>query len=338
MIKVHIDGLKRFIAFLEEIVETNHAPSQEAIDRVLADEPLTFMQKAYSNMLDFSQEEFVKVIAHLAEPEPIGEGTIVSKLEEGFRSCLNRGKINSLKEKLSKIEQVDFTKAERIARNYLPPKTVIDSNIYLTIDTFNPGMIHQKDISLSILVMDLEEINFNHLAHEFHHIGFEYWTKKHGLDSIDKETHEGIATKLLLNLIAEGLANYFCTPEMIYREPNSKGYERIKEYEQELTQWLKEIQKLFTDCFSKSESIEICKKRLEAIIFDPESILPPIHFIGAKIIEMFDKHPAIEKTETINLCKKPTEFFSLYQKIASENNLPKFSGEIGQQFINILQK
>ncbi|MBD3192280.1 MAG: hypothetical protein GF308_16695 [Candidatus Heimdallarchaeota archaeon] len=338
MIKVHITGLKRFLDFLEEIVETNQALPQEAIDRVLMDEPLAFMQKAYSNMLDFSREEFAMVIAHLAEPEPVGKGKIVSKLEEGFRSCLNREKINSLKEKLSKIEQVDFTKAEHIALSYLPPKTVINSNIYLTIDTVNPGMIQQNDISLSILAMDPEEINFNYLAHEFHHAGFEYWNKKQGLDLIEKDTHEGIAIKLLLSLIAEGLANFFCTPEMIYREPNSKGYKRIKEYEQELKQLLKEIQKLFTDCFSKRDAIEICKKRLEKIIFDPECVLPPIHFIGAKMIEKFDKHPAIEKAEIINLCKKPIGFFSLYQKIAPENNLPNFSNEVTQQFTNILHK
>lgn len=338
MIKVHIVGLKRFIDFLEKIVKTNQAPPQEAIDRVLMDEPLAFMQKAYSNMLDFSREEFSKVIAHLAEPEPVGKGKIVSKLEEGFRSCLNREKINSLKKKLSKIDQIDFSKAERIALNYLPPKTIIDSNIYLTIDTVNPGMIHRNDISLSILAMDPEEINFNYLAHEFHHAGFEYWNKKQGLDLIEKDTHEGIAIKLLLSLLGEGLANYFCTPKMIYREPNTKGYERIKEYEQELKPRLKEIQKLFTDCFSKTDSIEICKQRLEKIIFDPECILPAIHFIGAKMIEMFDKHPTIEKTEIINLCKKPTEFFSLYQKIAAENNLPNFSNEVVQQFSNILHK
>ena len=331
MIITENDGVSRLLNVFENVVRSRHPPSREEIDELLASKSISFIIKAYSRWPDFSEEDFVNVIANLASANPVGQGTVIPRLEEGFRSCLSQERIDSLREKLQEILRLDFTQAERIALQYLPPQTQIQSTIYLTIDTYNPGMVFEGNVSLSILNFNPENFNFQYLAHELHHSGFHYWIRRNpklkSLALKGNASHQEIAVNMILHLLSEGMANYYCTPNMtrMSHDAHEKHNQKIKKYESSLNQMLLKVELLLSDCVWESASVEECKKRLMNIILDPEGILPPVHFIGARIIERFDKDPAISRDNIINLCKKPSRFLDFYVKVYKKYGMPKFS-------------
>jgi len=334
MIVVESHGIRQLLDVLENVVKLGRPPNKEEIDRLLSTKSISFMIEAYSRWSDFSKEGFVNIITNLANANTVGWGTVLSKLEEGFRSCLSQERIDLLREKLKKILLLDFTEAERIALRYLPPETPIRSTIHLTIDTYNPGMIYKGNVSLSILPVDPENFDFSYLAHELHHAGFQYWIRHNpklkNLAFKGNVNHQEIAVNMILHLLSEGMANHYCTPNMVHThtKASKKHNRKIKEYERNLNPMILEIQSLLSDCISKSVLVEECKERLMNIILDPEGILPPVHFIGAHIFEMFDKDPRISESAIVDLCKEPSHFFTFYSQVYKKRGFPPFSSKV----------
>ena len=146
-------------------------------------------------------------------------------------------------------------------------------------------MMFEGNASLSILMFDPDKFDVAGFSHELHHVGFEYWIRANPkLQALLKEdrSYERIAVKLIVNLLSEGLANYFCSPMMLHPPENAPEdlKEKIIKYEQKLNQMVQEIQSLLSGCFSKTVPVELCKNQLMQMLLDPDSILPPIHFIG----------------------------------------------------------
>lgn len=189
------------------------------------------MIKAYSRAPEFSKDGYTAVLRNLTKPNPVGKGSVLSKLEEGLRSCLNKEKIALLRQRLEKILELDFAEAEQTALEYLPPGTPIESTIYLTIDAVNTGMMFEGNGALSVLRFDPDKFDVAGFSHELHHAGFEYWIKCNPkLQALLKEnkTYEGIAVKVICNLLSEGLANYFCTPSVIHPAENASTKHKQK--------------------------------------------------------------------------------------------------------------
>jgi len=74
------------------------------------------------------------------------------------------------------------------------------------------------------------------------------------------------------------------------------------------------------------------------LLFDQEGILPAVHFIGARMIEMFDKDPTTRREDIINLCKNPWEFFTFYSRTHEGEGLPGFSRGVIDQVSSLLGK
>ena len=342
MVSVESEDVARLLNILENVVRSGHSPSKEEVDSLLSTRWISFMTEVYSMFPGFSKEGLADVLANLAGPRPAAQGMVLSKLEEGFRSCLSAERINSLRKRLQGMKALDYAKAERMALLYLPPETPITSTIYLSIDAVNPGMTFGGNVSLSITAFDPENFDFPYLAHELHHLGFRYWVEKNpklsGFALRDNRDHGEIAVNMILHLLSEGLANYFLTPSFVRPHPgvDKEHNSKIKKYEESLGQMLLEIQSLLSDCVSKSVSVEKCRERLLNLIFDQEGILPPVHFIGAQIIEMFDKDPTIKREDIINLCKNPSEFFAFYSRTHDRHGLPGFSKDVVDQVSSLL--
>lgn len=342
MITIKSNGAAKLLELLENAVRSERAPTNQEIDNVLSTESMSFMIRAYSRAPEFSREGYVAILSNLAKPNPVGKGLVLSNLEEGLRSCLSYERIVLLRQRLEKVVKLDFGKAEQTALKYSPPETPIRSMIYLTIDALNTGMMFEGNASLSILMFDPDKFDVAGFSHELHHAGFEYWIKRNPkLQALLKEdkSYEGIAIKLVVNLLSEGLANYFCSPMMLHPPENAseKLKEKVTRYEQNLNQMIQEIQSLLSDCLSKTVSVESCKDRLMKILLDPERMLPPIHFVGGRIIEMFDKDPKISRSEIINLCKQPAHFFTLYSQVAEKQGMPAFSENLAERISTLLE-
>jgi len=342
VITIKSNGAAKLLELLENVVRSGRAPTDEEINNVLSTESMSFMIRAYSQAPEFSREGYNAILSNLTKPNPTSKGLILSKLEEGLRSCLSYEKITLLHQRLDKIVKLDFAKSEQTALKYLPPKTPIKTTIYLTIDGFNTGMMFEGNASLSILMFDPDKFDVAGFSHELHHTGFEYWIKRNPkLQALLKEDklYEGIIAKLIVNLLSEGLANYFCSPMMLHPPENApeRHKEKVTKYEQNLNQMVKEIQSLLSDCLSKAVPVESCKDRLMKILLDPEGILPPIHFVGGRIIEMFDKDPKINRSEIFNLCKQPAHFFALYSRVAEKRGMPPFPENLVKQISSLVR-
>jgi len=74
-----------------------------------------------------------------------------------------------------------------------------------------------------------------------------------------------------------------------------------------------------------------------SIILDPECVLPPVHFIGAHMIQMLETEPTINRESIINLCKEPSRFFNLYCKINQKHSLPAFPDAVAEKMCNLLR-
>jgi hypothetical protein len=342
MITVESEDVAQLLNILENVVRSGHWPSKEEIDSLLSTKWISFMTGVYSMLPGFSKEGLADVLADLAGPQPVAQGLVLSKLEEGFRSCLSVERINSLRKRLQGMMALDYAKAEHMALQYLPPGTPITSTIYLSIDAINPGMTFGGNVSLSILAFDPESFDFPYLAHELHHLGFRYWIEKNpklsGFALRDNRDHREIAVNMILHLLSEGLANYYLTPSFVrtHASVDKEHNRKIKKYEESLGQMLLEIQSLLSDCVSESLSVEKCRERLLNLIFDQEGILPPVHFIGAHIMEMFDEELTIKRQDIIDLCKNPSEFFAFYSRTHDRYGLPGFSKDVVNQVSSLL--
>jgi hypothetical protein len=344
MITVEGGDVTQLLNILEGAAKSGRSPRQEEIDALLSTKWISFMTEVYSMFSDFSKEGLAHVLANLTRPEPVAQGMVLARLEEGFRSCLSVGRINSLRRKLHMLMALDYAKAERMALLYLPPGTPIASTIYLSIDTVNPGMTFGGNVSLSILAFNPEHFDYPYLAHELHHLGFRYWIEQNpklrGWAWGENRDHREIAVNMILHLLSEGLANYFCTPSFVrpHDSADKEHNRKIEKYEESLNRMLLEIQSLLSACVSQSLSIEKCSERLMNLVFDQEGILPAVHFIGAHIIEMLDKDPTIAREDVIDLCKKPWEFFALYSRTHEGKGLPGFSRDVIDQVSSLLGK
>lgn len=342
MITIKSDGAARLLELLENVVKSRRTPTDEEINSVLSTESVSFMIRAYSRVPEFSREGYMAILSNLTKPTQVSKELILLRLEDGLRSCLDHDNITLLRRRLEKILKLDFGQAEKTALRYLPPETPIRSKIYLTIDAFNTGMMFEGNVSLSILMFDPDKFDISGFSHELHHVGFEYWIKRNPrLQAILEEngSYDGIAVKLICNLLSEGLANYFCTPMSIHPPENApeKYKEKIREYEKNLNQMVQEIKSLLSDCLSKAIRIESCQEQLTTMLIDPEGILPSIHYVGGRVIEMFDREPKINRSEIISLCKQPDHFFTLYSKIVENHRTPVFEDDLIQKISTLLR-
>jgi len=334
LLRLESEGASLFLDLVEGSIR-GRGPTEGEINRLLSTGSFDFMVRAYSRMLGLSREDFAAAIRALVSESPAHSDPSKAIFEEGLRSCRDQEKITQLRERIDKFWEADFGEAERIALSYLPWGTPLESTIFLTVDSFNPGMVYEEDIGLSVLSMDPENLDTGYLAHELHHVGFRHWV---GRDPVlirafgEPKTPGDVAVKLILHLISEGLANHFCTPEMVRAGPegSERKNEKIRIYEESLEQMLGEVWSLVSDCLLGREPLGTCEERLRDMALDRDGVLPKVHFIGERIVSLLDLDPRVERHEIIELCRRPQDFIGLYRKIAERNCLPEPSKEAGE--------
>ncbi len=334
MLRLESEGASLFLDLVEGSIN-GRRPTEEEIDMLLSTGSFNFMVRAYSKMLGLSREDFAAAMKNLRSDRKAHSDPLKAGFEEGFRSCRDPETVAWLRKRIKGFSGVDFGEAERIALSFLPQGTPLESTIFLTVDSFNPGMVYEGDIGLSVLSMDPENLDTGYLAHELHHVGFRHWV---GRDPEligafgEPKTPGDVAVKLILHLISEGLANHFCTPEMVRAGPggSERKNEKIRIYEESLEQMLGEVWSLVSDCLLGREPLGICEERLRDMVLDREGVLPKVHFIGERIVSLLDLDPGVERAEIIELCRRPRDLIGLYRKIAERNCLPEPSKEAGE--------
>ncbi|UCH58021.1 MAG: hypothetical protein JSV18_03765 [Candidatus Bathyarchaeota archaeon] len=342
MIVVEEDGVLLFLDILEGALASNRSPSDEEVDRILSTGFMAFMIEAYSRLLDLTRSDVASFLKNLGSEKPISTDPVKSMFEEGFRSCYDLSRIAELRRNVEQISGIDFQGAEGMALSYLPPGTDIRSTLYLTVDAFNPGMVFGGNMGRSILHPVRYPLDLSYLAHEFHHLGFGCWVSRSpDLERafLGEETHESVAVRLVLHMISEGMANHFCTPNMVRPGPDRspRVNEKIRRYGRDLRHMLEEAVDLLSDCVAKEAPVDRCEERLMDIVLDREKMLPKVHFMGAEIIGLLDEDPCVELSEIVDLCRRPERFLALYSGVAEKEGFPAVPEGVAELLIDIIR-
>jgi len=327
MITIEDDGARMFLDLVEASIREGRRITVEEARRLLSTRGMSFTLSAYERLLGLTGDDVVSILVNLGSEHPVNTEPVKLRLEEGLRRCYSLEAASRLRRQVDAVHSLDFGEAERKALRYLPEGTVIESTVYLTVDAFNPGMVRGGDVGRSIL-HGLDDINMDHMAHEFHHAGvMSCLSRRPGLAKLatGADTREEVAAQLVCHLVSEGLANHYCTPMMVragdHKSPEAN--ERIRGYEHCQSAMLEETWSLIRDCLDREEPLEGCRGRLMAILIDRESILPRVHFIGERIISVLEEDPEIGFDEIIELCLRPENLVSLYAGPADRRGLPR---------------
>lgn len=327
MITVEGDGARMFLDLVEASIAESRRITVEEAERLVSTRAMSITLSAYEDVLGLSNSDMVSILTNLGADSPSQREPVKHRFEEGFRSCYSLEAVARLRRGVDAVMRTDFGVAEMRALRYLPRGAVIDSTVYLTVDAFNPGMVRGGNVGRSIL-RGLDGISMDHMAHEFHHVGFMgCLSRRPALVRIAAEaaTPEEVAVQLICHLVSEGLANHYCTPGMVrsgeHRSPRAN--ERILAYERGLNTMLQEAWTLVRDCLDGEEPLEACRERLTGILIDRESVLPKVHFLGERIISLLEEDPDTGFEKIIDLCLRPENVLRLYASPAARRGLPR---------------
>ena len=338
MITVEDDGARMFLNLTETSIKDNRRINREEAQRLISTRTMNFTASAYEKLMNLTKNDLSQIITNIGSDQPISVEPLKAKLEKGFRRCYSLQTLERLRKGVEDASKKDFTEAETIALNYLPSGTTINSTIYLTVDSFNPGMVRGNDIGLSIL-SDLQNLDMHHLAHELHHVGYMSCISR--IPTLERiyanaTAPKEVAVRLILHLVSEGLANHYCTPDMVRTGENKSDRvnTRIRGYEENLEDMLQDAWSLIRDSLDASEPIDKLNLRLMEVLIDEDSILPKVHFLGERLISILDDSPEISQKEIIDLCNHPEEVVQLYNSINS--HLPKLQEEYEEKLLKFI--
>jgi len=340
MITIEDDGARMFLDLVETSIKEGRPITREEARRLLSTKSMSFTLNAYEALFNLSVDDMITIITNLGEASPTQSEPIKRRFEKGFRSCHSLEAVERLRRGLEAAERIPFEVAEEKALRHLPPDTAIESTVYLTVDAFNPGMVRDGDVGISI-ISGLEKISMDYLAHEFHHVGFaNCLSRRPEVERMAKspEAPEEVAIQLICHLVSEGMANHYCTPMMVRagEHKSPRANERITAYERSLTEMLEETWRLIRDCLDGGAPLDECRERAMGILIDRESILPKVHFIGEKMIVLIEENPETRPEDLVGLCNHPEDLVRLYAGPAREKGLPSLPDEYAQKILNLV--
>lgn len=340
MITIEDDGASLFLDLVEASIREGRRVTVDDAERLLSTRTMSFILSAYEKLMKLTKDDMVSILVNLGSKHPVNTDRVKLRFEKGFRSCYSLEAVARLRREVGVALSMDFGEAERKALRYLPAGTVIESTVYLTVDAFNPGMVRGGDVGRSI-IRGLDDISMDHMAHEFHHAGLtNCLSRRPGIIrlAVSADSPEEVAARLICHLVSEGLANHYCTPNMVrageHKSPEAN--EKIRGYERNQNAMLEEAWSLVRDCLDGEEALEECRERLMSILIDRESILPKVHYIGEKLISVLEEDPEIGFKEIVDLCLHPENLVLLYAGPATRRGLPRLQDEYALRLQRIM--
>jgi hypothetical protein len=295
-----------------------HGRSGEVLKNALHDEAFLTWVSAYEKFIPGFKEKLAEMLMDLSAPR----GDLLEIFRKGLIQVLSIENIEILESRLEKATLIPFEEYARWAREYLPKRTRIEVDVYLTVDPFNQGMIRPGKVFLSILQEEFTEELLKGLAHEFHHAGAFYWLDRNqklkALKSSDE--HARMLAEIFTYFVTEGLANWYFSLSRLELLPGVENrMERIKRLEEEMPQLIKTTEQLLEWICEHHEPIEDIKALFNSLSMDTSGYgIPAGHFLSGRMVGIMD-NSNVSREEIIGLVKHPFNFFDLYNKVAPEN-------------------
>ena len=263
------------------------------------------------------------------------------KIDYGFRKAADN--IDKMRETIKEINNIDWGSVVQKSLKYLPENTELDPDFIVTVDGFNGGMFKNGTVFLSIIYFDRSQFKDNIFAHEFHHMGAEYWFKKNSIIQRYEEKHDNhFLTNIMKYLVSEGLANAYCSPGAITKtntkDKDSEQFNQmIENYEENQDELLIQLENLIDKIISEPD--EDLTEPYNDFTVDKEGVgLPPGHFLSGRMIMVMKESQIVKDKEIIDLVKNPFDFFDLYNKAAEELDKRKFSSDLVDKSDRLIEK
>ncbi len=261
------------------------------------------------------------------------------KIDYGFRKAIDN--IDMMKETINEIKNIDWNSVVQRALKYLPENTELDPDFIVTVDGFNGGMFKNGTVFLSIVYFNKSQFQDDIFAHEFHHMGADYWFNKNSfIQKYENERDTHFLTSMMKYLVSEGLANAFCSPGAIIKTDDDefKYFDQmIENYEKNQEELFVQLENLIEKIINKPDGD--LTELYNCFTVDKEGTgLPPGHFLSGRMVMIVDKSKTVDEEEIIELVKNPFDFFNLYNRAADEMNRRKFSPELVDEIKNYIQE
>ncbi|MFP3872383.1 MAG: DUF5700 domain-containing putative Zn-dependent protease [Candidatus Natronoplasma sp.] len=318
-------GTELLLDVLEKVGE-DHKIEEEDIGRVMEHEDIAIWLDAYRGIDDVSKK-FERALLSVDEGPRSDLGFWEKKIDYGLRKAYDN--IEQMRESMLEIKKIDWRSVVEKALEYLPENTELEPDLIVTVDGFNGGMFLGDTVFLSVVYFDKTRFREDAFAHEFHHIGAEYWLEKNEfIKEYEQKGGSSYLTRLFKYLVGEGLANAFCSPGAITRSGGDDEYDQmIKNYEEERDELFARLEGLTEKIVEMSD--EGISEAYEGFTMDKEGAgLPQGHFLSGRMVMAMKESRGVEDEEIIDLVKHPFDFFKLYNRAAEERNERRFSPEL----------
>jgi hypothetical protein len=328
---VELDGARALLALLVR-VQKGSIPIETELQSVVAANK--FFLDFYCQWKGVNLESLKALLYRFNQPEWKPSVPVLAALAKGFRQVAKEA--HRLQTKLDSLKNVNPSAIADQVLAHLPGGTPLQSTIHITIDGFNGGFQDQGKMGLSLLSNVTDPARFaSAVAHELHHVGFMYWAERDPIRQtvLKERSGHAIAMRHVQNLLAEGLAIFYCSSDMPMDNETTKYGTKLAIYRREETSLFAQAEDLLRLSLASDADFEACSQAFEAIAIDPDGILPIAHYLGARMVEVMDRfHPH----EWIIECVQSLQhFLPLYNQAAQNINAFSYDPIVVEQFCQI---
>jgi hypothetical protein len=295
--------------------------SDKALETAFHDEAFLVWVNAYAEHVPGFGEKLREILMDLSSPR---SDEFESIFQKGLFSILSEEKLEPLESRLNNALLIPFEKSVELARKYLPKRTRIKADVYITIDPFNTGMMRPGKVFLSIIQEELTPESAKWLAHEFHHTGAYYWLNKNSkLRTLRNSNEHGqMLAEVFTYFVTEGLANWYTSSWTTRILEGEEEHNRvIRKLEKERPRLLNDLEQLLNWICERHEPVVEIKTLFKSLSIDTSgSGIPAGHFLSGRMIGAINNMDIIGREAIIELVKYPFDFFDLYNKAVAESD------------------
>lgn len=320
MLAISLSGARSLLGLLRRMA-AGHAPTDAELDGVL--DANAYFFGFYAGWEGTGRDALKGALCHFCDPARVPAGVIPTRLAEGFRRAATE--MDLMGARMAWLQEVDPSDVAERVLTYLPAGTPLDATIHITVDAFNNAFAHRGDMGVSLLKGAAERHTFESaVAHELHHVGFTYWAGRDRLRQalLRERSGRGVAVLHVGNLLSEGLANYYLSPEYVFLAspgaPPSDPYQaRLARLAREEGALMAQAEAILTACLEAGAGYGPCLEAFRAIAWDMEQqMLPAGHYIGARMVATMARAQPLDRI--VGCVQSLRRFLPLYNQAARE--------------------
>jgi hypothetical protein len=252
-----------------------------------------FFVNYYCQWNGITRQNLASTILSFSRPDWQAPNSVLANLGRGFHTALDQ--LSNLQANLDALKALDASDITAGVAQHLPADTPLDAVVHYTVDGFNGGFQYQDDIGLSILIFNNPETLAPIIAHELHHVGFGYWSKRDTTRQVvmGETSGRAVAVRHVQNLLMEGMATFFCSPLQIDQENMDAALvAKLERFQRDDQLLLAQAGKILADAITPGADFEDCQRAYDEIAIDLDGIQPVGHYIGARMVEIISQiHP-----------------------------------------------